>query len=181
MERFPVQLTFGKKRMTLQDVFDQLSANPTWVLLYFIFLLVTAILAGLIGKGEGDQAPWKYLYSALLYLVCIPGIFAVTLIIYQTVLNGRNIMETGLVTEILPIAAMFLTIYIIKRNVDLDAIPGFGKLSGLVIIISVALIAMWIIDKTRLIIFTGIRFSYVLLFLAGLLILLRVGLKRLGR
>ena len=68
--------------MTLRELFDYLSANPLAVVAYFFLLLITAILAGFMGKGEGHLSPWKYLYSAIIYLVCVPGIFAAALAVY---------------------------------------------------------------------------------------------------
>ena len=65
--------------MTLRELFDYLSANPLVVAAYFSLLLFTAILAGLMGKGEGHLSPWKYLYATIVYLVCVPGIFAAAL------------------------------------------------------------------------------------------------------
>ena len=68
--------------MTLRELFDYLSENPIAVIAYFAILLFTAILAGWMGKGDGHLSPWKYLYSAIVYLVCVPGIFAASLAVY---------------------------------------------------------------------------------------------------
>ena len=68
--------------MTLQEFFRLLGENPSYVLMYFGLIPITALLAGILGKGEGEISPWKYLYSTLIYLVCVPGIFALTLNIY---------------------------------------------------------------------------------------------------
>ena len=68
--------------MTLRELFDYLSANPTTVVGFFLLLPIIALLAGFIAKGEGHISPWKYLYSGLIYLVCVPGIFAAALAVY---------------------------------------------------------------------------------------------------
>jgi hypothetical protein len=73
---------------------------------------------------------------------------------------------------------MVVTLLIIRRNVNLDYIPGFDKLGGLVMIIASTLIIMWFIDRMRIIVFSYLRFEYVILFFIGLLLVIRLGWKR---
>jgi hypothetical protein len=164
--------------MTLKELFDLIAANPVYPLFYFIVIPLTAILAGIFGKNEGHLTPWKYLYSTLVYLICIPGIFSVTLSIYMFLFEKRSIMDTDIYTQILPVLSMILTLFIIKRNVSLDDVPGFGKLSALVLIISATLGIMWFIDRTHIIVFSMLRFEIVLLIFAVLLIIIRFGWHR---
>ena len=112
-----------------------------------------------MGKGEGHLTPWKYLYSALVYLVCVPGIFSVTLDVYMFLFEKRSILQTDIYTQILPILSMVITLFIIKRNVNLDAIPGFGKLSGLIMMITATLLIMWGLDRTHFWVFVSARFE----------------------
>lgn len=165
--------------MTLNQLFDVLAANPIYIILYCVFIPLIAVLAGFMGKNEGHLSPWKYLYSVLIYLACIPGIFAVTLSIYIFLFERRSILDTDVYTQILPLLSMILTLIVIRRNVDLDEIPGFEKISGLVMVILAALAIMWIVDRTRLIVFSFLPFSYALGIFAVLLIILRIGWKRL--
>lgn len=167
--------------MTLQDFFDTIYANPLLVLWYFLALLFTAVLAGFMAKGEGHLSPWKYLYSGLIYMVSIPGIFAIALNFYLFLFEKHSIMETDLLVQVLPVLAMILILWIVRKNVDLDYIPGFDKLGGLVTLIGAALAILWIIDRTHLMIISIVRIQYVLLILVGLIILLRFGWKRLAK
>ena len=68
--------------MTLREFFQLLADNHLYVIFFFTIIPFAAWLAGLLGKGEGHLAPWKFLYSTLIYLVCVPGIFAVSLDVY---------------------------------------------------------------------------------------------------
>ena len=164
--------------MTLEDFFQKLSENPSYLIFYFSIIPITALLAGWLGKGEGHLAPWKYLYSTIIYLVSVPGIFAITLSVYMFLFEGRSIMQTDIFVQILPILSMVISLLIIQRNVKFENIPGFDKLSGLIMLISSALILMWIVDRTRIIAFTFIPFQYVILIFAGLVVLMRFGWKR---
>ena len=68
--------------MTLQEFFDACAQQPAIPIFFFTALPLTAFLAGVFGKGEGHISPWKYLYTGLIYLAFIPGIFSITLSIY---------------------------------------------------------------------------------------------------
>ncbi len=165
--------------MTLQEFFTFLSEQPIYVLAYFGLIPLTAILAGLLGRGEGHISPWKYLYSALVYLVCVPGIFAVSLNIYLFLFENQSILQYNILTQFVPIISMIVTLLVIRYNVDLDRIPGFGKLSGLIMVIAVALGLMWIVDRTRLLVFSYLPVTYALGIFIGLLVVLRIGWRRL--
>jgi len=164
--------------MTLKDFFQLLADNPVIIIAYFLFIPLTALIAGFLGKGEGHISPWRYLYSTLIYMVCVPGIFAVTLSIYLFLFERVSIFDTDVFTQILPVVSMLFTLLLIRANVDLDRVPGFGKMSGLLMMIVVALTFMWIIDKTRIIVFSYLPFQHVLLIFAGLLILMRLGFSK---
>ncbi len=161
--------------MTLQEFFDLLGQNPAYVLFFYFMLPFTALLAGWLAKGEGHLSPWKYLYSTLIYLACVPGIFAVTLSIYFFLFERRSILDTNIYTQILPIISMVLTLFIIRKNVNLDKVPGFDKLSGLIIMIAATLGIMWFVDRTRIYAITFLPFQVVFLIFAGLLLIIRFG------
>ena len=83
-----------------------------------------------------------------------------------------------LILQVLPIVSMVFTLLIIRRNVDLDYIPGFEKLSGLLMIITAVLGLMWLADRTRIVAFMYLRWELVLLIFVGLLLLIRFGFQR---
>ncbi len=161
--------------MTLGQLFERVSEQPAYVILYFAAIPLTAALAGWISREDGREAPWKYLYSALIYLVCVPGIFAVTLDIFLFLFERRSIFDLNLYTQVLPILSMVATLLIIRAYVNFDYIPGFDKISGLVMMISATLILMWIIDRTRIIVFSYVRFEVVIVMFIALLLVVRWG------
>lgn len=167
--------------MTLGQFFDALSQNPAIVLFYFVALPLTALLAGIFGKGDGHLSPWKELYAALVYLACIPGIFAIILSVYLFLFERRSIMDTNLYTQILPIIVMFVTLFIIRKNVDFDDIPGFDKIGGLLMILTVLIAFMWILDKTHIISLVWMPFYYVILMFLVLLVVVRIGWKKMTK
>ena len=167
--------------MTLQECFDILSANPAVIVFYFCVVPITAILSGELDRGEGHMSPWKYLYSVLVYLATVPGMFAVTLIIYLFLFEGRSIMEFDIYTQLLPIVSMIITLWIVKKNVNLELIPGFDKLSTLMFIILVIFMAMWILNRVRIIAFAHFPMYWVLIIFAILVIILRFLFKQFSK
>src|SRR6187431_2417097 len=165
--------------MTLGEFFEWTKGHPVLLLGFFILIPFIAFLALLFSKGEGHLSPWKYLYSVLIYLVAIPGIFAVTLSIYLFLFERRSIFDTNLFTQVMPIVSMLATFILIRKQVDLDLVPGFGKLSGLITIISVLMILMWIIDKTHIYSITFMPFWAVIPILVAGFLLIWSGLRRL--
>ncbi len=167
--------------MTLQDFFNFLVSNPFWIISYFLLIPFTALLAGIFGKDEGQEDPWKYLYSALIYLVCVPGIFAVFFNLYLFIFERRSIFQTEIFTQLLPIVSMFVTMLLIRRNVSLDLIPGFDKITGLFMMITAAFAFFWVLDKTHIIIISFLPLWQGALIFIGLLLVMRWGWGRLAK
>ena len=164
--------------MTLQELFNIIAEHPQFVLFYFAIVPLAALILGSVSGGEGHLSPWKYVYAVLIYLASIPGIFSVTLDVYLFLFEKQPIMETDIYTQIFPIISMVATLLIIRRNVDLDWIPGFDKLSGLITMITAAMLIMWFVDKTRIVIFSYLRFEYVLVIFLLLFLIIRFGWSR---
>jgi hypothetical protein len=87
-------------------------------------------------------------------------------------------MNAELLLQVLPILSMILTLFIIKRNVNLDFVPGFDKLSGFMMIIGILLTMMWILDRTHFFVFASMPFSTVLIILIGGILVIRYSLKK---
>ena len=164
--------------MTLAEFFELCGRNPILLLSFFIGIPLIALLAMLFSNGQGHLSPWKYLYSVLIYLVAIPGIFAITLSVYFFLFERRSIMDTNIFTQVLPIVSMLATFILIRKQVDLDLVPGFGRLSGLMTILGVMMVVMWIIDKTHIYSITFMPFWVVVLILVAGFLLIRMGLKQ---
>lgn len=166
--------------MTLGEFFEWTGEHPFLLLSFFIGIPLISLLAGAFSKGEGHLSPWKYLYATLIYLTAIPGIFAVTLSIYLFLFERRSIMDTNLYTQVLPIFSMIATLLIIKKQVDLDLVPGFDKISGLILIIASLMVLMWIIDKTHIYAITFLPFYVVILILLASFFVIRLGMRRIA-
>lgn len=161
--------------MTIGQCFNAIGENPNMILFYFIAVPIVAFLAGIFGKGEGHEAPWNYLYSAMIYLVTIPGIFAVTLNAYLFLFERQSIFNASIYTQVLPIASMVLTLFIIRRNVDFGDVPGFDKISGLIMILFALIAIMWVLEKTHIFAITFLPAQWFLIGFLIVLVAIRLG------
>jgi hypothetical protein len=168
----------AKSNMTLNDLFQFLSENPVYTVGYLVAIPIFAGILGILADDKSGKDPWRYIYMLILYMISIPGIFAITLLIYTFMFEQRSIYDIDLITHFLPIVSMVVTVLVTKRYVNLDDIPGFDKLTGMIMMITVVLILLWILDKTRIIVFTYLPFIYVILILVALLFIFRLGLKK---
>lgn len=164
--------------MTLGEFLNVCDQSGSIILFYFTAIPLVAALAWGFGRGEGHLSPWKYLYTALIYLACVPGIFAVTLNVYLFFFERTSILNANLYTQILPILSMLVTLWIIRRNVDFDDIPGFNKIGSLFLLLILLFAFLWVLEKTQLFVISFMPFHFFILLFAAALISIRLTLKK---
>lgn len=172
----PIQACFYT--MTLSEFFTYLGEHPFVMLAYFLIIPFTALLAGMLGKGEGHLSPWKYLYTVLIFAVCIPGIFAVAYSVYRFFFERGSIMNADMFVQVLPIVSMLLSLGIIRRNVSFDYIPGFDRITSLWISIAAIVILMYVADRTHIFAFVRLPVYALAIIVVGLLLVFRLAVKR---
>ncbi|NOT36471.1 MAG: hypothetical protein HOP11_03750 [Saprospiraceae bacterium] len=165
--------------MTLQQLFDFVQQNPSYCAYLLAGVPVLSLILAWISEPYGYKEPWNYFFSVLVYAACIPGIFAVTLNIYFFFWERGSIMNAELLIRFVPILTMLATLFIISRFVSFDAIPGFDKLSGLMLIIGVILTLMWVLDRTHIYAFTRLPFYFIIFLIVGSVLLIRLSAKKL--
>ncbi|MDO8541758.1 MAG: hypothetical protein Q7S40_15080 [Opitutaceae bacterium] len=163
--------------MTTRDLVLLAGQHPVAVLLsVFVAPPVLAWLAGHShGKEQGRLAPWKYLYAVLVYLVCVPGMFAGVITAYTLFISGENLLDANLLVYFLPIASMVATLVLIRKNVPFDDVPGFDRLSGLMVMVGCSFVIALVIQKTRIFVFFGGSIEKLFLLAAGVFGLLKWG------
>jgi hypothetical protein len=138
--------------MTLQELFDSLAAKPIPVVVFFILLPIAAAIGGKIASNdEVRQSPWNYFYATLVYLTCVPGIFALVLCFYTLFFERqRSLLEVNALVYFLPLFSMVATLLIINQKIAMKYIPGFRRLSGLLMMLAITFITILIIQQTRI-------------------------------
>ncbi len=166
--------------MTLGDFFSAIGSNPIIPIFFFVALPLTAFLASVFGKGEGHLTPWKETYCFIVYAACIPGILAIIFNIYKFLFERGSVLQANLYTQVLPIVVMVLTLWLVRRNVRFEDIPGFGKLGGLVMVLVALISFMWILDRMRIFAITFIPFHYFAIAFVLMLFAIRFGWKKMS-
>ena len=168
--------------MTTRDLIQWAGQHSMLLLLVFIAPPLIAWLAGrLHGKEQGKLPPWKYLYSVLVYLVCVPGMFASVITAYSLFFSRENLLDANLLVYFLPIASMIATLVLIRKNVSFDDVPGFDRLSGLMVMVGCSFVIALVIQKTRIVVFFGGSIEKLFLLAAGVFALLKWGTYMLFR
>jgi hypothetical protein len=154
--------------MTIQDFITALGHFSPFILVAFVLIPLLAYGVGRITpKNQGGKSPYKYIYSVLVFLSSIPGVFASVITAYALFILHSNLLQVNVAVYIAPIISMAATIIIIRQNVSLDDIPGFHRLHGLFLVIAIAFIIALIIIKTRIFLFFGSSFwTLVIIFIA---------------
>ena len=158
------------------------AAEQAWPLLLAVVLL-PALMAGIIGLlhalGRGGDAPWRYLYALAIYLAAIPGMFSATLVLYALLFTGESLLEVNLLVYFGPIAGMAAAFALARRSVDLDEIPGFGRLSGLLLMAAVSFAAVFLLTRLRLWVVFGANLLWFFALALGVFAALKLGAARL--
>lgn len=166
--------------MTIQDTIDWFSANQYVTLGYFIgLLLLTLLLVSIVNQNNFAQI--KYLLSIIVYAVTIPGMLASILILYSFFILNVSLLNVSIVAYFVPVIAMILTLIIMNKRVPMRKIPGFDRLSGLMIMICVAFSIVFVLQKTYFGIFFIGGFLQLLVVFAVLLIIIKVAWTRISK
>ena len=165
--------------MTFRDLFAYAAAQPGVIAL---FLLSIPMLVFLLNSWAGETAPdiwrWRYIYAGLVYAACIPGMFAVTLNIYLFLFERQSIWDMNLALQVLPIITMVATLMLVRRKIPFQYIPGFGRLSSFLTLIACLIGVLWFVDRLRLVAFTYVPFSYIVIGFIALLLIIRFAWSR---
>jgi hypothetical protein len=137
--------------MTLRDLIQEVGSHPVPVASMLVALPALAWLVGVCHrKGEGRNGPWKFAYSVLVYLACIPGTFAAVLTAYAMFFRNESLLDANLFIYFLPILSMVATLVAIRKRVSFDDVPGFDRLSGLMVLMACSFGIALAIHKTRI-------------------------------
>ena len=168
--------------MTLLDVFNAISGQPVLLL---VFLIALPIGAFFINKRSGTTTDgiwaWRYMYTSLIYVACILGVFTVILNIYLLVFEGQSLLVVNLPLQVLPILTSVTTLMVIQSKIPFQYIPGFGRLSDFVTIIAILISGLWFVDRASIYPVSYVPFLYIILGFGVLLFVVRHVWNRLFR
>lgn len=140
--------------MTIQDLINLVSKHQLVLIIVFCAIPIAAYLSGLLqGDRNCSESRIKYLYSVLIYLSCIPGIFSAVLTAYSLFFLRADLLRVNFLVYILPIISMVATLKIIKRKNSFDDIPGFDRIMGLMLMMGTSFVVAFLLH--RAVVFIG--------------------------
>jgi len=164
--------------MTVQDFINWFGNSPNLVLGYFAIIIAFSLIGLLFVKPANFKPPINYLYGILIYAVTIPGLLALVLLLYSFFFLKTNLLQLDLVTYFVPLISLIITLVIINKTIPMSQIPGFGKLSGLFIIVVITFIITYILQRMFFGVFFVGRFQYLIVFFLVLLFGLKIAWDR---
>jgi hypothetical protein len=142
--------------MTLRELIAAAGERPLLLVIACALPpLVAWLMARIHGPGRGEVSPWRYAYSVLVYVACVPGLLAAVVVGYTLFFTRENLLDVDILVHLLPIVTMVATLVLIRRAVSFEQIPGFERLSSLMITIALSFGIALAIQKTRIWVFFG--------------------------
>ena len=84
-------------------------------------------------------------------------------------------LDINLAVHGLPLLSMVATLLLISRNVSFAEIPGFGRLSGLMVMIAMSFVVVFALHRTRIWLLFGGSIFTLLVVAGGVFALLKWG------
>lgn len=135
--------------MTIRELILAAGEYPLAILAY---LIVLPLLAYLLGRFVQDRMnpgkPMAYAFMGLIYLAAVPGMFSGVLTAYLLLFrSGESLLDLNILVFLGPIASMGATLGLVNRRVSLEAVPGFDRLSGLMILLGVSFGIVFLLSR----------------------------------
>jgi hypothetical protein len=168
--------------MTIRDLIHLSDQHPFVLTGAFVAAPLLAWALGAVhARGQGGATPWKYFYAVLVYLACIPGLFSAVITAYTLFFSHENLLDASFVVYLLPILSMVVTLIFIRKNVSFDEVPGFDRLSGLMVMVGCSFAVALAIQKTNIWLFFGGSIELLFMLALGVFALLKWGAYMLFR
>ena len=162
--------------------YDLISALQKFRTPLLIAMLLLPVVTWITGKSLTNlsKKSGAIFLSIPVFVSVIPGTCCTLAVAYLIFIAHVNILrELDLVLGVGPIVCMIFTLVAISKIMPFDDIPGFDRLSGLIMTVAVSFVIILIVVKTRILVgfFASIK-MLIALFIV-LFLFLHIGISRL--
>lgn len=164
--------------MTVGELFDLLRNNPNYIIGGAAAVMVVLCLLYLVPSRKRYQSPWKFIYTLILYTATVPAIFVVTLFLYYFLFERSQMVSFDFLLHGIPLLLMVVTYAIVKNQVKIAYIPGFGRLTSIITLVALVLIFLWFFDRVHIFTVTLLPLPILIGILVGGIILFRIMMTR---
>ncbi|MDE1464435.1 hypothetical protein [Spartinivicinus poritis] len=133
--------------MSINELLSLIAEYQLVIVSYFISLPVVSYILLLMYKRTAQLNWVDYFLSVLVYLASIPGIISFSLIFYTLFIIRGNLLEVNALVYFLPVVSMVLVFVQIARKTDFEHLPGFGRLSGLMLMMLLTCIVVLVLQR----------------------------------
>lgn len=141
--------------MTLRDWMMQVGQQQDLLLWIFGGVPALSLLGFLLPKPVRYQKSTLWLYSIMVHISSIPGMFALALLAYSLFFTRENLLDVNVMVYFLPPLSMALTLFLLRQQISFTLVPGFGRLLGLMGLMGLSFLGMLLLNK----LFVGIFFG----------------------
>lgn len=165
---------------SLLDLIQRLGSHRGIAAAVLIAIPALSWIVGLLLKRVSRKAAATFLAVPIFLTVPLGTIMACVLG-YLVFIARENVLAAyDAVLLFGPILSMALTLFAASKVLPFEEIPGFDRLSGLVLVAAVAFIFVYLLDRFALRLFFIASLPMLALIFVVLFVLLRVGLSRMG-
>ena len=139
--------------MTTRELLTLAGQSPALIAFGLLVpMLLTLLLGWLHPRGGGERAPFKYGYSLAVYGACAFGVLALMLDAYTLLFTRENLLDMSPALTLAPPVAMLVTLGLVSRRVPFHALPGFGRLSGLLLMLTATFASVFLLSKLNIVV-----------------------------
>lgn len=138
--------------MSALDLLKLLEQHNAIIVGYFLLLPVLSFVLSIGYKPRNQRGVLEFLFSGLTYLSFVPGVFSGMLVFYTLLILRKNLLEVNFVVYFLPLFSMGAVFWALGRKVDFEQLPGFGRLAGFMVLLSLVCCVVFFLFHLRFVI-----------------------------
>lgn len=165
--------------MTTYELLTAAGAHPLQALALLGAPVGTALALQLGPSHPSPRSLVAVAWSAAVYASCVPGMLAGALLLYVAAVTRQDLLKLDVTLTLAPVLAMVATLVLAQRKVELSELPGVDRLGGFLMVLGAAMVALIAIDRTRIVMLFHGSVFHVLLLLAVLVVVFRLGVQKL--
>jgi hypothetical protein len=156
--------------MTLQNLLEWATQDKIAVIFIFFIIPLLTMAMNRLFEGQGDESPYNYGYSILVYASATAGLLSGAVWLYSMLFEDKSLWELDPFVYYLPMISMIITLVLVKQNADLKKLPWFGELYELLAMIFITFWVILLIMKMEFFQFNNVWqiFLFFVLFFIGL-------------
>ncbi len=164
------------KAQTLEDILINISNE--WMILVSGMIIITIIgsIGALLLKRISNKAAGNFI-SIPFFITVVPGVFFTLVFLYLLFFTSKNLLAVP-VFYYFPLLHMIVSLFIFSKIVEFKDIPGFDRLSGFIMFLSISFAVILMIFKLRILAVAFFSPVYVVLIVFILYLLWKSGLKK---